>query len=362
MNPFVLALLLLVGIGVGRAADLPALNFGAVTEKPLWIPMSDGVRLSAYTYFPAGAGPWPVICQLRYNPVAKDATRRLTAKLAEKNFVVVNVNFRGAQLSEGDWVGYRTIGWGERPDGYDTCEWLAAQPWSTGKLGTFGGSQAGFAQNLLAITRPPHLVAQSMVDTGLSLFPKGYRIGGTTRLADPLHPAEIKPAGIPVTSFPGARDARNFEAQPNVLPFTAGPLAESVEWTGKVAAELWVASSAKDTDFIVRVTDVYPDGRSMLIVDSICRARYREGFEREQLLTPGALHRIAFDLGWLSVVFNRGHRIRVTVASTGGPFYESNPNTGAPLTMEFPANAVVAHNTLYHHSGDASRIIAPVRS
>ena len=129
----------------------------------------------------------------------------------------------------------------------------------------------------------------------------------------------------------------------------------------KVAAELWVASTAKDTDFIVRVSDVYPDSRSMLIVDSIRRARYREGFEQEKLLTPGAVHRIACDLGWLSLVFNRGHRIRVPVASTGGPFYESNPNTGAPLTMEFPADAVVAHNPLYHHSGDASRIIAPVR-
>lgn len=558
MKRFVVGLLWLAGILVGRAADLPALNFGAVTEKQLWIPMRDGVRLSAYAYFPAGAGPWPVIFQLRYNTVAKDATRRLTAKLAEKNFVVVNVNFRGAQLSEGDWVGYRTIGWGERQDGYDTCEWLAAQSWSTGKVGTFGNSQAGFAQNLLAVTRPPHLVAQYMVDTGLSLFHEGYRIGGTTRperfkvaigdmgvarvpehhrrlmeewfehphydaywqqedasrhfermdlpcftvgswydfmcagsvdsfvgrqhrggpgsrgrqqlllgpwlhggapkpnkvgeltypenarfdvdahmlrwfdhylkgidngaerepvvryyvmgaagepgapgngwreaadwpvaasptsyflqpggalattapaagggsttwLADPLHPAEIKQAGIPVTSFPGARDARNFEAQPNVLTFTTAPLAEPVEWTGRVATELWVTSTAKDTDFIVRVSDVYPDGRSMLIVDSIRRARYREGFEQEKLLTPGAVHRVAFDLGWLSLVFNRGHRIRVTVASTGVPFYEPNPNTGAPLTLEFPSDAVVARNTLFHHAGGASRIIAPVR-
>ena len=554
MKVLTAVLFVLSGLLAGRAAELPALNLGTVTEKQLWIPMRDGVRLSAYAYFPAGAGPWPVIFQLRYNTVAKDATRRLTAKLAEQNFVVVNVNFRGAQLSGGDWVGYRTIG----PDGFDTCEWLAAQPWRTGKVGTFGNSQAGFAQNLLAVTRPPHLVAQYMVDTGLSLFHEGYRVGGTTRpvrfktaiedmgvtrvpgqqlqlmaewfqhptydaywaaedasrhfdrmdlpcftvgswydfmcagsvdsfvgrqhhggagsrgrqqlllgpwlhggapkpnkvgeltypenarfdvdahmlrwfdhylrgvdngaerepavryyvmgaagepgapgnvwreaadwpvaatptsyflqpggglattapaaaggtttwLADPLHPAEMKQAGIPVTSFPGARDARNFETQPNVLTFTTAPLAEPVEWTGKVATELWVSSSAKDTDFIVRVSDVYPDGRSMLIVDSIRRARYRDGFEQEKLLTPGALHRIAFDLGWLSLVFNRGHRIRVTVASTGVPFYESNPNTGAPLTLEFPGDAIVARNTVFHHAGGASRIIAPVR-
>src|SRR5262249_39612926 len=63
----------------------------------------------------------------------------------------------------------------------DTVEWLAAQPWCTGKVGTFGSSQAGFAQNFLAVTRPPHLTAQYMIDTGLSLFHEGYRIGGTTR-------------------------------------------------------------------------------------------------------------------------------------------------------------------------------------
>ena len=60
-------------------------------------------------------------------------------------------------------------------------EWLARQPWSTGMVGTVGSSQAGFAQNFLAVARPPHLVCQYMIDTGLSLFHEGYRIGGTTR-------------------------------------------------------------------------------------------------------------------------------------------------------------------------------------
>ena len=90
-------------------------------------------------------------------------------------------NFRGTHLSEGTWIGYRALGWGETKDGYDTVEWLAQQQWSTGKIGTTGGSQAGFAQNFLAVTRPPHLVCQYMTDTGLSLFHEGYRIGGTTR-------------------------------------------------------------------------------------------------------------------------------------------------------------------------------------
>ncbi|MBM3891656.1 MAG: CocE/NonD family hydrolase [Verrucomicrobia bacterium] len=177
----------------------------------------------------------------------------------------------------------------------------------------------------------------------------------TSYVSDPCHPMEI-----PFTAFPGARDARKFEEQREVRTFTTAPLAAPVEWTGKVRAELYVASTAKDTDFIVRVSDVYPDGRSILIADYVRRARYREGFEKEVLMQPGKIYRVAFDVGSLSQIFNAGHRIRVTVASSGAPFYEPQPQTGEPLTIEFPANAVVATNTIFHQPSHASRLIAPV--
>ena len=176
-------------------------------------------------------------------------------------------------------------------------------------------------------------------------------------LADPHHPAVI-----PTIAFPGAKDAREFEKQPNVLTFTTEVLTQPVEWTGKVQADLWITSDAKDTDVIVRVSDVYPDGRSILIMDYVRRARYREGYDRELLLTPGKAANIRFDVGWLSQIFNAGHRIRITVASTGAPFYESNPNTGEPLTIDFPKNAVVAKNGLQVNQRLTSRIIAPVIS
>jgi hypothetical protein len=69
---------------------------------------------------------------------------------------------------------------------------------------------------------------------------------------------------------------------------------------------------------------------------------------------------VAFDVGWISQVFNAGHKIRVTVASTCAPFIEPNPNTGEPLTIKFPKNAVVAKNTIYHNGKHASRVIAPI--
>jgi predicted acyl esterase len=95
-------------------------------------------------------------------------------------------------------------------------------------------------------------------------------------------------------------------------------------------------------------------------MDYIRRARYREGYEREVFMKAGEVTKVAFDVGWLSQIFNKGHRIRITVASTGAPFFEPNPNTGEPLTIDFPANAVVAKNTLHVNQRHASRIIAPV--
>ncbi len=162
-------------------AQLPPLDLGGVREEHLMIPMRDGVRLSAYLYLPPGEGKWPVVFEQRYASVTGTPSRKNSADLARRGFAVAMVNFRGSQQSEGRYVGYRALAWGEQKDGYDVCEWLASQPWCTGKVGTFGSSQGGFAQNFLAAARPPHLVCQYMVDTGLSLFQEGYRIGGVTR-------------------------------------------------------------------------------------------------------------------------------------------------------------------------------------
>jgi putative CocE/NonD family hydrolase len=163
------------------AQDLPPLDLSPIREQHQLIPMRDGTQLSANMYFPAGSGPWPVLFEQRYADIRGESTRRAAARLAQGGYVVAMVNYRGTWKSQGTWVGYRALGWGEQRDGYDVCEWLGTQPWSTGKVGTFGSSQGGYVQNFLAVTQPPHLAAQYMVDTGLSLFHEGYRIGGTTR-------------------------------------------------------------------------------------------------------------------------------------------------------------------------------------
>jgi|GEM_PF-4879700 len=130
------------------AADEP--DLGSVAERHVMIPMRDGAKLSAYLYFPKGDERRPVLFEQRYADLRGAGTRKAAAQLAERGFVVALVNFRGTHLSEGTWVGYRALGWGELQDGYDACEWLAAQPWSSGKVGSFGSSQGGYAQNCAA--------------------------------------------------------------------------------------------------------------------------------------------------------------------------------------------------------------------
>lgn len=128
----------------------------------------------------------------------------------------------------------------------------------------------------------------------------------------------------------GSFDQREVESRPDVLVFSTGPLAEPVEVTGRVTVRLFAYSTARDTDFTAKLTDVYPDGRSMLVADGILRARFRQGFTREVLMEPGRTYRFDIDLGSTSIVFNRGHQIRVAISSSNAPRYEPNPNTGDP--------------------------------
>ena len=79
-------------------------------------------------------------------------------------------------------------------------------------------------------------------------------------------------------------------------------------------------------------------------------------------MKSGKVHQLKFHVGWMSQIFNKGHRIRVTVACTGAPFYEPNPNTGKTLTIDFPVDSIIARNTIEHNRRHASHIIAPIRS
>src|SRR4029078_4226405 len=137
-TPYCTIAFCLLAAGTARAqADLA---LGPITERDEMIPRRDGQRRWTYLYFPPGDGPWPAVFEQRYADLRGASTRRAAARLAESGYVVALVNFRGPPLSERTWVGYSALSWGELQDGYDSCEWLAKQPWCTGNVGTFGSS------------------------------------------------------------------------------------------------------------------------------------------------------------------------------------------------------------------------------
>jgi putative CocE/NonD family hydrolase len=148
------------------------------------------------------------------------------------------------------------------------------------------------------------------------------------------------------------------EGRPDVLVFSTPPLAEPVEVTGRISVRLTAATSAPDTDFTAKLTDVYPDGRSMLVTDGIVRARYRMSLSAAAPIKPGDRYPYDIDLGSTSIVFNRGHRIRVAISSSNAPRFEPNLNTGGewPFRNEKP---VVAHQAITLGGSEASHILLP---
>jgi predicted acyl esterase len=123
-SPFALLGALFALIPLVSAADTEeVLDFGKVREVHQLIPMRDGVSLSAYLYFPGEEkeGPWPVVFEQRYASLRAKGTRESAASLARGGYVVALVNYRGTHRSEGKWVGYRAMQFGELRDGYDAC-------------------------------------------------------------------------------------------------------------------------------------------------------------------------------------------------------------------------------------------------
>ncbi len=582
---------------------------GVRLELDVPIPMRDGVRLATDLYFPEETGPHPVL--LERTPYGKHQSVMVNIGappyLARDGYVVAVQDVRGRYASEGAWYPFGDDLSGETSDGYDTVEWLAAQPFSNGKVGIFGGSYAGFNQYTMAKNMPPHLVAtfprqgpqclhNEWVYRGGALefafmAPRFARVlsaevlrnrqvqfsrkvrehqldlanrwptpshylfsdpfqwfrdyvsrqedevywtqwdiaahwacfdrpsyhvaswfdifcGGTLRnfcgmraragsekvrhghkliigpwihgpfmaqapqgrLAGEMDFGEVAqwdykgtmlrwfncwlkdrddgirdepdvryfvmglndwktapdwpPPGIeyrrfyfrdqpsgsahslndgslnrdppgggerpaaflhdpedPVASSggttlfnfsphesagaetwddlnaqAGSRDQRAIEAR--CLTFTSAPLEQDLEVTGPVEAVIYLSSTAADTDVIVRLCDVYPDGRSMLLCDGIQRARYRQSPFRSSLLEPGRVYEIRVDLWATSNLFRAGHRIRVVLNSSCFPRFDVNPGAGKSALDS--GGSLKAENQVYLDGSRPSHVLLPV--
>jgi len=156
----------------------------------------------------------------------------------------------------------------------------------------------------------------------------------------------------------GPMDQHNIEMRSDVLLFTSDPLADPLEVTGRIKAKVFVSSSAVDTDLSVRLCDVYPDGKSYLIAEGILRMKYRNSFERPELLTPGKIEGVTVDCWSTSIVFNKGHRIRVAITSSNYPRFDLNPGTGQ--TWSDSGAKLTQTNSVYCSMIHPSCILLPV--
>ena len=144
----------------------------------------------------------------------------------------------------------------------------------------------------------------------------------------------------------------DVESRHDVLVYTGEPLANDMEVTGPITAILYVSTDAPNTDFTIKLVDVHPDGKAYNVSDGIRRRSY------PQPAASGALTEITVELWPTSMVFRRGHRLRVEVSSSNHPRFDRNPNTGRDIPSERAPAA--ARQSLSHGSAAPSRIILPV--
>jgi putative CocE/NonD family hydrolase len=181
-----------------------------------------------------------------------------------------------------------------------------------------------------------------------------------TYVYDPASPVRSRGGRInpDLGEAAGPLDQSAVERRADVVCYTSDELAADVEVTGSIELQLVAASSARDTDFMVRLVDVYPDGRAINIAEGCIRARYRSSILRPELLTPGEPYSFRIDMGVTSHMFRRGHRLRVHVTSSDFPRFDRNMNTGNPIGED--AAGEPAHQTIFHRRGLASYVDLPV--
>jgi uncharacterized protein len=197
---------------------------------------------------------------------------------------------------------------------------------------------------------------------GLSLStqaPKAMQANQSYKF-DPTNPVKTF-GGANLTFERGPMDQRAVGERQDYLRFSTAPLTDEVAITGPVSAELWVATDGPDTDFIVKLVDVYPDGYEALVLDAPVRARYRNGRMKDRdvkMMTPGKPAKVTIDLWATSLLFEKGHRIALHVTSSNSPRFEVNDNNGTAPGEK--ANPRVATNTVYFDKKHPSAVILPV--
>jgi uncharacterized protein len=274
-------------------------------------------------------GPWshwtpmlPVVGDIDFGPEAVLDTTRLRLEW-----------FRHwlQDQAEADWAPVRIFVMGANT-WRDEQEWPLARteytPWYLRQDGSLTPERPGIGEEFHRFTYDPHEPAPTL----------GGRLLGTGEVAGPV-----------------VQDG--LEGRADVLVYTSSPLAEPLELTGPVRAELWAATDAPDTDFTAVLVDVHPDGHGWNLCEGAVRARH-SGVGGP--LVPGAVYRFTIDLIATSVLLPAGHRLRLQVSSSSFPEWEPNPNTGRPIGLDGDTDLRPAHQSIYHDAHHPSHVVLPV--
>ncbi len=167
---------------------------------------------------------------------------------------------------------------------------------------------------------------------------------------DPMNPVPSVGGNVCCTGnaiTAGAFDQRQNEARPDILVYSTEPLKEGIEVSGPIEVTLYVSSDAKDTDFTIKLLDVYPDGRAYNLDETIQRMRYRDGYDKPNAwMQAGKVYKVTLSPLTTSNYFAAGHRIRIEVSSSNFPRFDRNLNTGGRNYDE--SKGVVARNAVHH--------------
>ncbi len=226
------------------------------------------------------------------------------------------------------------------PDSEDGigCQWIHADTWPPENI----------VQQTFYLAQNSKLEKENPPESGKLSF-----------MYDPQNPVPTV-GGNNLTIQAGPYDQTEVNSRQDVFSFESDALSTPVRVEGFVKGKLYISSNRPDTDFTLKLIDVYPDGRQMLVTDSIKRARFRHGVRLNDvvLLTPNILDSLEIELPPTAIVFNSGHKIKICISSSNYPRYEVNPNTANDPNDR--SNPQVAENTVYFGGSTASQISIPV--
>ncbi len=324
-----------------------------------WYDVSIGPNLAAYNYVRKTAR--PEIAKEQYAVIAP--TLHCSYKRATEDTIVGERSMGDARLNYDEL----TYGWfdtflkGEKTDFLQKTPkvkyfTMGMNKWQTANTWPPEGAQP------LTFFLGSGGKANSLNGDGVLTAQAGAADAADSFTYDPMNPVpsyggNVCCTGNAVTG--GAFDQRKMEARADILVYTTEPLNEGMEVSGPMEATLYVSSDVKDTDFTVKVIDVYPDGKAYNLDETIQRCRYREGYDKPEVwMEKDKVYKLALQPMTTSNFFPAGHRLRIEVSSSNFPRFDRNLNTGGNNYDE--ATGVVAHNAVHHSRQYPSQITVTV--